>query len=73
MTSPSLYTIIETLPEKLKLEVKSFIEKLIEKSKSETFSNETKNRGKRAFGSLKGKISLTEDFDAPLEDFKSYM
>ena len=27
----------------------------------------------RAFGCLKGKISMTPDFDAPLEDFKEYM
>ncbi len=27
----------------------------------------------RQAGSLKGKITMTEDFDAPLEDFKDYM
>lgn len=30
--------------------------------------------GKRGlFGSLKGKIWISEDFDEPLEDFKDYM
>jgi len=27
----------------------------------------------KGFGCLKGKIRLSEDFDAPLEDFKDYM
>ncbi|WP_255327397.1 DUF2281 domain-containing protein [Pedobacter sp. V48] len=29
--------------------------------------------GVAKFGSLKGKITLSDDFDAPLEDFKEYM
>ena len=28
---------------------------------------------KRGYGSLKGKIQMADDFDAPLEDFKEYM
>lgn len=28
---------------------------------------------KRAFGSLKGKITMRDDFNEPLEDFKEYM
>jgi len=28
---------------------------------------------KRQFGSAKGLIQISEDFDAPLEDFKEYM
>ncbi|MBK8039676.1 MAG: DUF2281 domain-containing protein [Verrucomicrobiaceae bacterium] len=27
----------------------------------------------KGFGCLKGKISMSPDFDAPLEDFKEYM
>ncbi|WP_395748614.1 DUF2281 domain-containing protein [Prosthecobacter sp.] len=27
----------------------------------------------KGFGCLKGKISMSEDFDAPLEDFRDYM
>ena len=27
----------------------------------------------KGFGCLKGKISMAEDFDAPLDDFKDYM
>ncbi|MBD3748768.1 MAG: DUF2281 domain-containing protein [Sphingobacteriales bacterium] len=69
MTSLSLYTKLETLPTELKKEAKDFIEALLEK-------NEPKNNSmyrKPVFGSLKGKITLSEDFDAPLEEFNDYM
>lgn len=29
--------------------------------------------GVRGFGALKGKIRMSEDFDAPLEEFEEYM
>lgn len=29
--------------------------------------------GKRTLGSLKGKITISEDFDEPLKDFEEYM
>jgi antitoxin (DNA-binding transcriptional repressor) of toxin-antitoxin stability system len=31
------------------------------------------SRGKRQFGSAKGLIHISDDFDEPLEDFKEYM
>lgn len=73
MTSLSLYTKIETLPPALKEEAKDFIEYLLEKTKKKNKNSEFQNQSKKAFGSLKGKISLSEDFDEPLEDFKDYM
>jgi hypothetical protein len=74
MTSLSLYTKLETLPSELKEEAKNFIEKLIEKSKDRKKGSapEEKHR-ERVFGALKGKIHLSEDFDAPLDAFKEYM
>lgn len=71
MTSLSLYTKIETLPPALKEEAKDFIEYLLEKTKKKKKVAEPKS--KKTFGSLKGKISLSEDFDEPLDDFKDYM
>lgn len=68
MTSLSLYTKIETLPPDLKEEAKNFIEYLLEKNK-----NATPKSKKPVFGSLKGKIHLSKDFDAPLDAFKDYM
>lgn len=70
MTSQSLYTKLESLPPALKEETKNFIEFLVEKSKKKKAESKVK---KTAFGSLKGKIHLSEDFDAPLDEFKDYM
>ncbi len=67
MTSLSLYTKIETLPPALKEEAKDFIEFLLEKTKRKNKESEPDKKSEKAFGSLKGKISLSEDFDAPLD------
>jgi hypothetical protein len=74
MASFSLYTKLETLPSALKEEAKNFIEYLVDKTKKgkkEPKSN--KNSNVPSFGSLKGKIHLSDDFDAPLDEFKDYM
>jgi hypothetical protein len=34
---------------------------------------ENRNPKKSAFGSMKGKIKMADDFDAPMDDFKEYM
>lgn len=70
MDSQSLYTKLESLSSALKEEAKNFIEFLVEKSKKKEAELKVK---KPAFGSLKGKIHLSEDFDAPLDKFKDYM
>ena len=69
MTSLSLYTKLENLPAELKKEVKEFIESLLEKNSSEN----TLTNNKPVFGSLKGKIKLSDDFDASLDVFNEYM
>jgi len=73
MTSLTLYTKLETLPKELKDEAKKFIQKLLEKSNRNKKLKGKPEIRKREFGSLKGKIKLTEDFDAPIDDFKDYM
>lgn len=73
MTSLSLYTKIETLPPALKEEAKDFIEYLLEKTKKKKKESEPNKKPEKLFGSLKGKISLSKDFDEPLDDFKDYM
>ena len=73
MTSLSLYTKLETLPSELKEQAKNFIDTLINKSKKNKGLQPEKELPRRQFGSLKGKIHLSEDFDAPLDDFKDYM
>ena len=61
-----LFTKINSLPPSLKKEVDDFVEFLL--------SEKRKNRIKeREFGCAKGLITMHEDFEAPLEDFKEYI
>lgn len=64
MDNISLYSKINSLPEHLKKEVYDFVEFLQTKVKKDS------GEKPRAFGSLKGKVKMSEDFDAPIEDFK---
>lgn len=68
MTALSLYTKLETLSPQLKTEANDFIDFLIEKAKKKTQKTIAPK-----FGSLKGKVKLSDDIDAPLEDFKDYI
>ena len=63
---------METLPSELKEDAKKLIEELIKKTKKKNGFELKKESSKRVFGSLKGKIHLSEDFDAPLDGFKDY-
>lgn len=67
MDNVSLYNKINSLPENLKKEVQDFVEFLQTKTKKDPAKKP------RTFGALKGKIKMTEDFDAPIDDFKDYM
>lgn len=69
MTTFSLYKKLEQLPPDLKIEVQNFIDFLLDKNNSK---NEIQVI-KREFGSLKGKIHLSKDFDDPVDDFNEYM
>jgi hypothetical protein len=73
MTSLTLYTKIETLPSKLKKEVKKFIEEMLESQNNDKENSKKSVLKERTFGSLKGKIHISDDFDAPLDEFKDYM
>jgi hypothetical protein len=73
MTSLSLYTKLETLPSELKKEAKMLIDKLLENNQSKRDSSKPSVVKERKFGSLKGKIQLSDDFDAPLDEFNDYM
>lgn len=67
MSSLTLYTKLESLPPELKTEVNNFIDFLIEKTKK------NKEKITPKFGSAKGKIRMSEDFDKPLDSFNDYM
>jgi len=61
---PFLYGKIESLPVEMQKEVSLFADFLLSKTSHTTIPK---------FGSLKGKIHLSADFDEPLSDFKEYM
>lgn len=67
MSNLDLYIKFNKLPSNLKSEVYDFIEFLLRKK------NKPDQKRKPVFGSAKGKIKISKDFDAPLEDFKDYM
>ena len=67
MSNLTIHTKLEILPQELKNEVNDFIDFLIQKSAKE------KEKVFPKFGSAKGKIRMSADFDAPLDDFKEYM
>lgn len=67
MSSLTIQTKLETLPPNLKSEVNDFIDFLIERSANK------KEKILPEFGSAKGKIKMSADFDEPLDDFKEYM
>ncbi|NER51882.1 MAG: DUF2281 domain-containing protein [Symploca sp. SIO1A3] len=72
MVQPLILEKLEELPESLQTEVLHYIEFLVEKYAKALPQEETFNK-KRKAGLLKGKVWMSDDFDAPLEDFKDYM
>lgn len=66
-------TIVETLnqlPESLQEEVLHYAEFLADRHQKSTPSVAIKRRG--GLGAWKGKINMSEDFDAPLDDLQDY-
>jgi len=64
-TSLTIYAKIEALPPSLKEQAINFIDFLSQKVKSGK-----KHKNVPEFGCLKGKIVMSDDFDAPLELFQ---
>lgn len=67
MTDTSLKLKINSLPRELRAQVADYVEFLKQKAKVKS------NLKSREFGYAKGKITLTDDFDEPLDEFKNYM
>jgi hypothetical protein len=62
------YNQLSELPKDIQTEVRHFIEFLLSKMpKNPSHHNKSK------FGSAKGKIRMSSDFDESLDDFKDYM
>ncbi len=64
------YNEFVSLPENKQQEVADLVHKLKKEAEEEMPKQEEKRTG---FGSLKGLIWMSPDFDEPLEDFKDYM
>ena len=67
MSNTTLLEKYETLPDVLKFKASLFIDFLLFKSE------QISEKKQRVPGFLKGKISMSDDFDEPLEDFKDYI
>lgn len=67
MTNTSLKMEINTLPKPIRDQVADFVAFL--KKNTKTASSPKV----REFGFAKGKIKLSDDFDAPLEEFNDYI
>ena len=69
MSDLELLEKIKLLPLDYQQEVNNFVDFILEKKINIPYP-EHKNRES---GQLKGKVWMSPDFDAPLEDFKDYM
>jgi hypothetical protein len=67
MTDIQIYTKLHFLKPSLKAEVYDFIDFLLSKQRKDDIEK------KPHFGCAKGRFKMSDDFDAPLEDFKEYM
>ncbi len=67
MSTTALLTEITALPPELRREVEDFVAFLRTKKQREISITE------REFGYAKGQVRLSDDFDAPLDDFNEYM
>jgi hypothetical protein len=67
MDDTLIYQKIEGLSPDLKKEVFDFVDFILSRQKK------VKSHKKPVFGCAKGQFQMTDDFDAPLADFKEYM
>jgi len=70
MTEKLILSELHQLPEGLKEEVLHFIIFLKQEHIQQSLPKEKKER---IFGKSKGRYVLSDNFDAPLDDFKEYM
>jgi mRNA-degrading endonuclease RelE of RelBE toxin-antitoxin system len=68
MSETQLIEKVKKLPAAYQKEVEDFVDFILEKK-----INPQKIEKQRTLGLLKGKMKMSPDFDAPLDDFKDYM
>lgn len=72
MVSEALIKKLDQLPLNLQYQIEKNVDRLLE-SFTKTEFKDSNTPSLKGFGSLKGKIWMSDDFDEPLEDFKDYM
>lgn len=72
MSSNVLEKKIKMVPERYYDEVSAFIDFILYRANNEESETESKKYYRRP-GIMKDKIYMSEDFDAPMDDFKEYM
>jgi hypothetical protein len=77
METLDLHAAIDQLPPALQLKVADYVAYLqyqqTNSPSTPTTQEDIRAAREAAFGALKGKIWMADDFDAPLDDFKEYM
>jgi len=79
MSTADQYIQLSSLPEDVRRQVLDLIAMLMAKrsdhlSGNEVYDQRSAPSGKRPIaGLMKGRIIISDDFDAPLDDFKEYM
>lgn len=69
-------SLLSQLPEALQIEALHYLEYLASRSENrplpESLEPPTLTQPRNGFGILKGKVTIADDFDAPLEEFADY-
>ena len=75
MAAQDQYIQLSSLPEDVRKQVLDFIEFLMRRKEDRPLPEEkpTPKKLKHTPGLAKGMITIPDDFDAPLDDFKEYM
>jgi len=64
---------LQQLPESLQQDVLHYIESLLKQQAGINPLEATPPNRQQAFGIWQGKVRMSDDFDAPLDDLKDYM
>jgi Protein of unknown function (DUF2281) len=73
MISPQLLETLDRLPSALQTEVLHYAQYLATQHLQSLVPEQQSPRQYRQAGTLQGMFTMTDDFDAPLEDLKEYM
>lgn len=73
MPTHDQYIQLDSLPEEVRTKVLDFIASLMEQWEQKEGPGKVPRKKRRIAGLMKGQIHISDDFDAPLDDFKEYM